>query len=124
MSQRVRLAIPLALFLALSAFSVPRLSKTVSPTFEAIELELDPAKADYSGSVRFELHASAVASDFALHARGMDIKRMELRSKDAVLTARQESREDDILAILPKDPLPAGDYTLTLDFARKFDTQA
>src|ERR1044071_9153610 len=69
----------LALLPTLASAAEPgRLPEGVRPTFEAISLDLDPKKADYTGSVRVELEVEAPLSTFAFHAEEMEVTSLKL----------------------------------------------
>ena len=76
----VRIAVSLAVML----ISLPlraddmRLGRDVVPTYQVIELRVDPSRSDYSGSTRISLNVTKEVSSFRLHADGIEISRLRL----------------------------------------------
>src|SRR5881409_427346 len=69
-----------------------RLAHDVVPTAEAVKLDLDARRTDYSGSVRIELAVESPADSFRLHARDMNLARLTLRRGNAVIPTTHASR--------------------------------
>jgi alanyl aminopeptidase len=101
-----------------------RLSTDVRPTFEAIHLNLDPDKPDYTGSVQIRLTVPRETSELSFHAQEMDLVRLELRGpgKPISLSAGPDVR--GIVTVRSHDPIPPGDYELSIDFKNDFDRRA
>src|SRR5690349_9832128 len=56
----------------------PRLPRDVAPVSEAVELTLDPEKADYQGRVTVRLEVVKPARELRFHARALTIDRATL----------------------------------------------
>ena len=101
-----------------------RLARDVVPTFEAIDLTLDPAKPDYTGSVRIELRVGRTARVFGFHARDLKIESLALRGPGGPIEAAHERGAQGLVTVTAQAPLAPGAYTLEIAFANAFDTQA
>ena len=101
-----------------------RLGHDVVPTFESIRLELDPARPDYTGSVRIELTVAARADSFRFHAREMSIQKLVLRGTAGVVAATHREGEGGLVVVRPERPIAPGPYDLEIEFANDFDTRA
>ncbi|HEV8129351.1 MAG TPA: M1 family metallopeptidase [Candidatus Eisenbacteria bacterium] len=107
-----------------SAEDEVRLPTDVRPTFEAIHLNLDPDKPDYTGSVQIRVTVPRETSELRFHAQEMDLVRLELRGPGKPLSL---SAGQDVLGIVTArshDPIPPGDYELSIDFKNDFDRRA
>ena len=101
-----------------------RLGADVVPTFEAIRLDLDASKKDYSGSVRIELRVRAACDSFRLHAREMTLTRVTLRSRGTIIPTTWRTAEIGLLTVHVAKPLAPGTCTLEIAFTNDFDTRA
>src|SRR5258705_11739375 len=101
-----------------------RLTRAVVPTFEAVQLTLDAAKTDYSGSVRVELQVNEPAASFRLHAEEMRLGHIRLSTADGrAIDVTTESGEKGLLTIKPAQPLAPGRHLLEIEFENEFDTR-
>jgi alanyl aminopeptidase len=101
-----------------------RLDPRVAPTFEAIELNLDANKTDYTGSVTIEFKVEASTSEFRFHAREMTLDRIELRGKDGSYDISCEIGDDGLAVATVDRELAPGNYTMEIDFSKEYNTQA
>ncbi|MGH7724502.1 MAG: M1 family metallopeptidase [Candidatus Eiseniibacteriota bacterium] len=106
-----------------------RLGQDVVPTFQAIRLELDPRKADYTGSVEIDLDVKKSTRTFRLHAEQMAVGTVSLSMKRADGTwtdvrATATPGEHGLLAITTDKALDTGAFRLRLEFTNDFNTQA
>lgn len=99
-----------------------RLTHDVAPVHQSIHLDLDADSPDYSGSIEVLLRVSAPADHFRFHARDMDLTRVELQGAAGEIEVAHEAGELDLVTVTPAATLVPGDYTLRVDFARRFDT--
>lgn len=67
-----------ALGIAFATSADARLSKDVAPTFQAIELDVDPDTARYSGRVVITLDVRSPVREIVLHADGQKLDRIAL----------------------------------------------
>ncbi|MFH1569942.1 MAG: M1 family aminopeptidase [Gemmatimonadota bacterium] len=124
-------ALALALLLALcpAVLAQPeappeRLDPRVAPTFEQIELRLDPDSSGYSGVARFDLQVSARVERFSFSARGMSLDQLELGSAAGAVPLAIESVRAGVVTVLPEVELEPGRYELTVTFHNDYDTRA
>jgi len=115
------LAVPAA------AQPIQRLGTDVVPLSEAVRLDLDPRDPRYTGSVEVALRVSRPVATFRLHAEGIDLTRIALAktgsaSPPIVLTSRTEA--EGMVALSAPSTIPAGSYTLSIDFTTDFGTHA
>ena len=107
-----------------TAAAPQRLGTDVVPVAQAIRLETDAARADYSGSVRIDLEVKRAVSSFALHALEMDVKRLALTGPAGAVAATHAAGPRGRLDLTAAAPLPPGRYSLEIDFANEYDTKA
>ena len=109
---------------AASAADSPRLGDNVFPTFQAIELELDADRPDYSGRVRIELTVSEPTRRFDFHSEGPELHGLVLAGPAGDVAVTHQPEGADRVSVRAAEPLAAGDYTLTIEFSNLFDTTA
>lgn len=110
--------------LSLSAGAVERLGRDVVPTFQAVRLELDARKADYTGSVRIELRVHRPVPAFRFHAKEMTFTRLDLRGPAGPVSVTHAPVEDGGIRVTAPRPLAPGVYTLEVDFTNNIDTRS
>ena len=121
---------PLLLALGLLAVSSAwaadevRLPTEVRPTFEAIHLNLDPDKPAYTGSVQIKITVPRPTSELRFHAQEMDLVRLELRGTGKRISLSSGPDENGIVTARSHDPIPPGDYELSIQFKNDFDRRA
>lgn len=99
-----------------------RLGDAVVPTFQQIELKLDPRQEAFSGSTVIELRATEPVDTFALHARELDLETVRLTGRDTDL-ASVPFAADEVGRVdfkLPRALVP-GDYTLAIEFSGNYN---
>ena len=101
-----------------------RLPTHVVPKFEAIHLNLDAGKLDYTGSVRVELDVLRMTSTIQLHSREINLRAIHLRGKKGEIPVKSEEGEEGLLTLTSETPLLPGAYTLEIDFVNDFDRRA
>jgi cytosol alanyl aminopeptidase len=100
-----------------------RLGRQVVPTFEAVVLEVDAGRGDYSGRVEITLQVSEPTDHFSLHARDMTLTEVALRSAQGPIEVRHEVVDDQVL-VRAGAPLAPGEFRLTIAFEAPFNTRA
>jgi alanyl aminopeptidase len=126
-SRRLLFALLVALAIAPAAVhgrAYPRLGEDVAPTAEAIVLELDPAGADYRGSIRVDLEVRKATPTVRFHARGQELSDIALADASGKAVAVTLARQDDIAVLTASQPIAAGRYRLSLSFTQKYNTRA
>ena len=102
-----------------------RLGNDVVPTYQVIDLELDPSRTGYRGRVRATINVLRPVTTFRMHSEDIDIDRITLAGpKGATIPLTYRTLPRAILAMNMEKPLPAGSYTLTIDFSNEFDKRA
>jgi alanyl aminopeptidase len=94
------------------------------PKFEAIHLNLDAGKLDYTGSVRVEMDVLRMTSTIQLHSREINLRSIHLRGKKGEIPVKSEGGEEGLLTLTAENPLLPGAYTLEIDFTNDFDRRA
>ena len=92
-----------------------RLPTTVRPTHNTVDLTLDPAKEDFTGSITTEL-AIAQPTD-VIWLDGNEIKIEKAAIGDQVATVTYPAK--DLIALQFAQPLPAGNATLQIAYSGK-----
>ena len=101
-----------------------RLTREVEPLAEAVELSLDPAKDDFSGSVRVDLVVNNPVTTFRLHALGPVLKRASLTDQAGRALALSWAVTDaplGLITITAPSEIPRGTYSLAIAFDNKFN---
>ena len=111
-------------FAPLAAAATGRLGHDAVPTFEAVSLDVDAGRTDYSGSVEISLRVLETTSRFRLHARDMEIRSLALTGASGEVPSRHETVGDDQLRVETEAPLAPGDYSLKIAFDAPFNTRA
>ncbi len=118
------LGLVLILLSSAAAAQPLRLADDVVPTFEAIELRLDPREARYRGSVRIELAVRAATDRFHFHARGQTLLAVALQAADGTPVAvEHQALSDEVVEVVSAAALEAGAYTLEIDYEKPFNTR-
>ncbi|MGE5176744.1 MAG: M1 family metallopeptidase [Hyphomicrobiales bacterium] len=123
-------AVAASLFLLLSARAglaadAPfRLPTDVVPTFQSVDLTLDPDSASYQGTVRVELRVTKRTDAIRFHAKEMDLRRVTLLrgGKETPLVAKEG--DGSIVTARAEGPIDAGEATLVVEFSKEFDRRA
>ncbi len=118
------LAAAIALLTSSVAFADVRLGDDVTPTFQALELELDASRPDYRGSVRIELEVNRETDHFQFHSEGLTLSNLVLRSASGEIAVRHRAESDEVVRVTADKPLAKGAYTLEIEFTNPFDTKA
>ena len=101
-----------------------RLGTDVVPVFQAIRLNADARKPDYTGSVRIELDVRKPVSAFSLYARDIEVSSVALTGPAGAVEARHGSADRGRLDIATQSPLHPGPHVLEIEFSNEYDTQA
>ncbi len=103
----------------------PRLDANVAPTFEVIDLAVDPDEDAYTGSVRIELHVAAPTRDFLFHAEEMSLDKVELSGPGgAIAVDVADAGDRGTRRATTTETLKPGDYTLAITFSKPFNTKS
>ncbi len=100
-----------------------RLPAELLPLEQLVELDLDPAKLDYSGRVRLTVRLTAPSPRIPYHSVGHQFQRTTLLQNGQPIAASQEITGPQ-RAFVQKTPFPAGTYVIDLAFSGKLSTQS
>ena len=123
-------ALPFALIAALAHPALAetadslRLERDVVPLAQALWLRLDPALQDYSGTTTVKLRVLRPTQHVVLHAKDLDLHRVELADSGGRLEVHWGVIAGDRLWIETTRPLVPGPATLSIDFHNDYDTHA
>ena len=109
---------------ALAEPSAGRLPTDVQPTFEAIHLNLDPAKMDYTGSARIDLTVSQPTATIQFHAQEMKLTKVILKAKSGERALQIQEGEQGLITAVSATQIKPGAYTLEINFSNEFDQRA
>jgi alanyl aminopeptidase len=108
-----------ALALALPEGPAPptlRLPEGVRPVRQSVDLDLDPGRESYSGTVEIDLDLAREASVVWLNASGLVVREASIGRPGAPGPARVVPGGDDFVGLLPEAPLAAGPAHLRIAF--------
>ena len=106
------------------AFDPLRLTREVEPVAQAVTLNLDPARDDFSGSVRIDVVVHAPTTSFRLHALGpifSSAALTDLAGRSLTLTAKITEADLGIVTLTAPSPIPKGTYALTIAFTNTYN---
>ncbi|MGH7682007.1 MAG: M1 family metallopeptidase, partial [Candidatus Eiseniibacteriota bacterium] len=109
---------------AVAEASLGRLPTDVQPTFEAIHLNLDPSKMDYTGSARIELTVSKPTTTIQFHAQEMKLPKVILKGKSGDRALQITEGEQGLVTAVSAAEIKPGAYTLEISFTNEFDQRA
>ena len=128
---RRSLATTLLALLATSAPSLAggleRLDRSILPTFQTIDLVLDPERTDYTGTVRIELHPTVETDTIRLHSEDLELRTVRLvdRGTGEELPVEHTIDDEVVLTVRADRPLHVGRrLALEIDFANDYGTRS
>ncbi len=103
-----------------------RLDPNAYPTFQSINLKLDPAQAEYSGSVSIQFDIKKATKTFSFNSENLTLGKMKLKGPDGFVGFNQVTNAGDssVVDITADDEMKPGTYTLDIEFTNDFNTQA
>ena len=107
-----------------SADVADRLSGDAIPTFQAITLNLDAAKTDYTGNTRVMVRIPKATKTIHFHAQEMKLTRVVLKGKGKSWPLTTSEGAWGFTTATAASQIPAGSYTLEIDFSNDFDRRA
>lgn len=111
------------LLISTSAMALPRLDKNVIPTFQLINLTLNPDSANYSGSTTIELDVINPTASFRFHSEALNLLSLTLKDANNEYPVTYEIIEPDQLTLTAEKSLEPGKYTLHIEFTNEYNTQ-
>jgi alanyl aminopeptidase len=100
-----------------------RLDLNVVPTFQAVELDLDANRTEYTGSVKIELSVQKPTRSFLFHAHEMSLGEVALRNKNGSIDIETEMNGEGLVTA-KTGQLEPGRYTLEISFSKDYNTKA
>jgi alanyl aminopeptidase len=124
--------LPASVLAALLAVTAPgaepadplRLTRTVEPVAQAVELDVDPAQDDFTGRVRIDLVVHATTASFRLHALEPVITAATLADAAGRRVALAHAVTEPALGLVTLTapaPLAPGAYVLEVAFTNRFN---
>jgi len=113
--------------LLLITFAIPvlaeefKLSDDIVPTYQIIELKLDPESGKYSGATTIDINITKPSAEIKLYSKNLLINSVLIENKSnkkSLVVAG--SNEYDITSFSAENTLPKGEYQLTLLFEGKY----
>src|SRR5258706_3670656 len=96
---------------------VGRLPTDIVPTFEAIRLDLDADKMDYSGAVRVELKVLKATKTIQFHAQEMKLGKIVLIGKGGPPKSTPQEAVDGLVTPTAPRRIVPGPSTLAVSFS-------
>ena len=110
---------------AAATYPVGPLPKTVQPKAYRLALTIDPALKDFSGHTEIDAALTKPARSIFLHGSELRVSAATVKSKAGTVAATYTELENSGVVRLDfPGELPAGDITLTFDYAADFRTGA
>jgi len=106
------------------AADTERLLKEVVPTFQTVNLKIDPRTESYEGNVSIMLTVNKTTNTFIFHAEDMSIVDLILSDKKGSVKAEHSAGEFGRTTIITDEMMAPGEYTLGVSFTANFNTQA
>ncbi len=119
-------AVALLMLQSVSSAEFKRLDENAFPTFQSIKLKLDPALAEYSGSVSIQFDIKKATSTFSFNSEGLTLGKMKLKGPDGYVGFSMTVNEVDtsVIDVTTDEEVQPGSYTLNIEFTNDFNTQA
>ena len=99
-----------------------RLPAKVAPTSQEIFLTLDPDKTTFSGRTVIHLDVKKPSESIGFYQQGLNIKQASLKNEDESIALTVEDGDYDISKASAEETIPAGSYTLHIEFDGKVNT--
>src|SRR5512133_1567594 len=124
MIRRAALALVFALSLAPSLRAADyRLGSAVTPTYQLVDLKVDPSQKGYEGLTRITLKVSEATDAIRLHAEEIEIAKTRLDGPGGTIPLKVE-RDGTIVTLRAPKTLEPGSYSLRIDFTNEFNRRA
>jgi cytosol alanyl aminopeptidase len=94
-----------------------RLPAGITPTYQAIELVLDPSKPDYTGETTISVTIENATDSIALHQLKLDLTSITLSSGDDSRILQSSIGEFDINWLTDGAEIAPGEYELRIEFS-------
>jgi alanyl aminopeptidase len=100
-----------------------RLGSAVTPTYQLVDLKVDPSQKGYGGLTRITLRISVPTDAIRLHAEEIEITKTRLDGPGGVIPLKLE-REKTVVTLRAAKTLEPGSYSLRIDFTNEFNRRA
>jgi len=100
-----------------------RLDPNTHPTFQQIELFLDPSQTTYSGEVNIDLNITQLTSSFRFHAQEMELTSIILTHKLDTIPVTTTLGLENVVVANTQIKLSPGEYHLRISFQKDFNQQ-
>ena len=107
-----------------AAETADRLPGDAIPTFQAITLHLDASKMDYTGSTRVMVRVPKATKTIHFHAQEMKLTSVVLKGKGKSWPLATSEGSWGFTTATSATTIPAGSYTLEIEFSNDFDRRA
>jgi len=101
-----------------------RLGRDVVPTFQRVQLRLDPDKRSYSGSVHVELAVAKPTDRVRFHAEGQKLTRVRLSQGGDSVSVTRVAGDHGLQTLTAAHALRTGPATLDIEFTHLYGTRA
>jgi len=101
-----------------------RLPSSVSPTFQAIHLNLNPDAPNYSGSTQIDITVNTATQKVGFYQQDLTVTHAELRKGASITALTVELGEFDINWGIADAKIAPGQYTLVIEFEGKVNTSS
>ena len=120
-----KLSLALLLVVSFTAHAATvRLGNDVFPVAQSVNLTVDPRKDAYTGSTLIELDVKKATKVFRFHAQDLEIRSLKLAKGQRPIDANRVAAEENTVLVTAGETLKPGRYTLSMEFANKFNRQA
>lgn len=101
-----------------------RLPSTVKPVFQSIELNLDPSRPDFSGSVSIEIEVAEDRDNIGIYQLGLTFDSITLSNDKGKRTLSPAQGEYDMHWLADGEKIAAGRYTLDIEYHGDYATDS
>ena len=101
-----------------------RLGRDVLPTFQSVSLRLDAGTSSYTGTTRIEIEVKRPTDTIRFHAEGVVMDKIRLSGSKGAVTLTTSTGTKGLITAKANRSLPAGAYTLDIEFHDTFNTDA
>ncbi|WKD49545.1 M1 family metallopeptidase [Microbulbifer spongiae] len=100
-----------------------KLPEGVHPLAYRLDLLLDPRQASFDGSVAIDIRLDESTDHIWLHGKNLTVEKIHAQRKDGqtVAASYRQVLDSGVAVIAFAESLPAGDFTLHIDYSAAFD---
>src|SRR5262249_55195393 len=101
-----------------------RVGQDVQPTFQRVQLRLDPDKRTYSGVIHVDLKVANATDSVRFHAEGQKLTRVTLRQGGDSIAVTRITGDHGLQTLATARRLAVGPATLDIEFTHLYGTHA